>query len=113
MLADGTSRIVVRVNRKIDVEPRVAEGRVTYVLKGAGVPVRTNRLPLLTSFFRTPVARVEVVGADDGALLVVELREPATPTQRVEEVDGGIKLVVDVPPPAHGPAKGAPAGDRR
>src|SRR5206468_12121349 len=73
MLPDGSSRVFVEVSRKIDVTEHKAEGRITYRLKGAAVPIRTNRLPIDTSFFPTPVGRIQLVEEGDDADLVIEL----------------------------------------
>jgi hypothetical protein len=101
VLPDGSSRINVAISEKVIVAERKAEGRVAYRLKGASVPVRTNLLPLETSFFKTPVGRVSLVEADEEDIeLVVELRQPSAVTYKVVDTDAGILLQVDVPPPA-------------
>ncbi len=97
---DGSSRIHVEISEKVIVAERKAEGRLAYRIKGASVPVRTNLLPLETSFFRTPVARVMLVEAgDDDVELIVELRQPSVGTYKVVDTDAGMILQVDFPAP--------------
>lgn len=101
VLPDGSSRIHVAITEKVIVAERKAEGRVAYRLKGVSVPVRTNLLPLETSFFKTPVARVTLVEAGDEDIeLVVELRQPTAITYKTVDTDAGMLLQIDVPAPA-------------
>ena len=54
------------------------EGRVVVVhLKGAGIPIATNRLPLDTRFFDTRVVRVVPESVAGGIDLRIELRGEA------------------------------------
>jgi len=100
LLSSGASRVWVEISQKVDISEHNAPGRLVYRMKGVTVPTRTNRLPLETMFFPTPVSRVMLVELDDGDLdLVIELRQPATPTQKLVETEGGFMLVVDFPPP--------------
>ena len=104
--SDGSSRIHVEISEKVIVAERKAEGRLAYRIKGASVPVRTNLLPLETSFFNTPVARVMLVEVgDEDVELIVELRQPSAATYKVVETDAGMILQVDFPAPtARAPA---------
>jgi hypothetical protein len=98
---DGSSRVHVEISEKVIVAERKAEGRLAYRIKGASVPVRTNLLPLETSFFKTPVARVMLVEAgDEDVELIVELRQPSAATYKLVDTDAGMILQVDFPPPA-------------
>jgi hypothetical protein len=99
VLPDGRTRIVVRVSGNIDVGEARTDLRAVYLLRGVGTIARENRLPLLTSYFRSPVTRVELVQQDSGVGLVIDLREAAAPTFRVEAVPGGMELVVELPKP--------------
>jgi hypothetical protein len=107
MLDDGQSRVFLEVSQKVQVTERKARGRVVYQLKGAAVPLRNSRLPLLTGFFATPIGRIELVNQGDGADLVIDLREPAEPTHRLIETPRGMALQVDFPPSAGGRGAGA------
>lgn len=99
VLPDGRTRIVVRVNGNIDVGEARTDLRAVYLLKGVGTLARENRLPLITSYFRSPVTRVELVQQESGLGLVIDLREAAAPTFRMEPVPGGMELVVELPKP--------------
>lgn len=101
VLQDGSSRIHVEISQKVIVAERKAEGRIAYRIKGASVPVRTNLLPLETSFFRTPVSRVSLTEVDDDDVeLIIELRQATSPSYKVVETDAGMILQVDFPAPA-------------
>ncbi len=113
MLEGGVTRIFIEVSRKVEVSENKAKGRVVYRLKGAHAPTRTNRLPLLTGFFVTPVDRVELVEQGDGIDLVIDLREALEPRYEVIESPRGIVLQVDFPRGAAtpDPRAGAASGD--
>jgi hypothetical protein len=98
MLEDGTARVYVEISQKVDISELAAEGRVVYRMKGVYVPTRNNRLPLLTAFFPTSIARVQLVEQDDDADLVIELKQPAKLEYRIVESEGGVVLQVDCPP---------------
>src|SRR5207247_1207599 len=74
-----------------------------YRLKGASAPTRTNRLPLLTGFFATPVDRVELIEQGDGVDLAIDLREALDPHYEVIETPRGMVLQVDFPRGSSGP----------
>jgi hypothetical protein len=97
MLDGGGSRVFVNVSKKVVISEHKAQGRVTYRLQGVAAPVRTNRLPLLTSFFPTPVGRVQLVEQGNDVDLVIELRAPSEAKHRVVERGGTILLQVDFP----------------
>jgi len=113
MLKGGESRVYVEISEKVEISEHKAEGRIAYRLKGVAVPTRTNRLPLDTSFFASPVARVQLVELDDGDVdLVIELRQPSTPKQTLAESEGGFVLQVDFPAPSAA-APNKPKGSER
>jgi hypothetical protein len=97
MLDGGGSRVLVTLSKKVNVTEHKAEGKLTYRIRGVTVPTRTNRLPLLTAFFSTPVARAELVSREGDVDLVIELRSAATAQFRVIETDKGAELQVDFP----------------
>ena len=101
VLSGGVSRVWVEISEKVTITEHKAEGRITYRMKGVSVPTRTNRLPLETMFFQTPVGRVLLSELDDGDVdLVIELRQPSTPTYKLVETERGVTLQVDFPAPA-------------
>ncbi|MFO0762413.1 MAG: hypothetical protein U0359_38595 [Byssovorax sp.] len=110
MLEGGVTRIFVEVSRKVDVTENKAKGRVVYHLKGAQAPTRTNRLPLLTGFFATPVDRVELIEQGDGLDLAIDVHEALEPRFAVVDTPRGMVLQVDFPRGSQGPAV-QPEGD--
>ncbi|MFL5436059.1 MAG: AMIN domain-containing protein [Myxococcales bacterium] len=66
--------VTVRSDRPLDYAV-TGEGRTVVVhLKGAGIPIATNRLPLDTRFFDTPVVRVVPEPVAGGVDVRIELR---------------------------------------
>ncbi|HVI24044.1 MAG TPA: AMIN domain-containing protein, partial [Myxococcales bacterium] len=66
--------VTVRSDRPLDYAV-TGEGRTVVVhLKGAGIPIATNRLPLDTRFFDTPVVRVVPQPVAGGVDVRIELR---------------------------------------
>ncbi len=106
VLDGGASRVWVEISEKVAITEHKAEGRIVYRMKGVSVPTRTNRLPLETMFFPTPVGRVLLTELDDGDVdLVIELRQPSTPSHKLVETEGGVTLQVDFPAPEAPPAQ--------
>ncbi|HEY4120396.1 MAG TPA: hypothetical protein VGM56_21170 [Byssovorax sp.] len=97
-LENGTTRIFLEISKHVEITEHRAEGRVTYRLKGAGVPERVNRMPLVTAWFPTAIARVQLVPAGPDADLVIELKRPSESAYRVLDTPRGIVLQVDFPP---------------
>lgn len=80
MLPDGSSRVFIQSTAPL--APKVlpaADGKFELQLPGARVTAHTNRLPLDTRFFNTPVSRVSLSVARSGATLQLEMRAPVTP----------------------------------
>jgi hypothetical protein len=97
-LQNGGTRVFLELNKRTDVSETRTDGRVTFRLKGAVAPDKTNRLPLLTGWIPTPVERVQLVEAGPDTDLVIELREKTEFVQRVVETPRGMVLQVDFPP---------------
>ncbi len=83
---DGTSVISVTLSRKSKVAMSARGRTVSFHLPGVYVDVKNNTNPLVTSHFATPVESTRLRAEKDGASLIIELREPLTPTHR--ELDG-------------------------
>jgi len=115
MLSAGESRVSVEISEKVDVTEHKAEGRIAYRMKGVSVPTKTNRLPLETMFFQTPVGRIQLVELDEGDVdLVIELRQASTPTYKLAEAESGFVLEVDFPKPTAAiPPPPIPKGPRQ
>lgn len=96
-LDDGSTRVSVECEAKVDLSEHHAQGRLVYRLKGARVMQRTNQLPLLTGWFATPVERAQLVQNGPDVDLVIELREATTPAFRAVETPRGIVIQVDFP----------------
>ncbi|WP_437818707.1 hypothetical protein [Sorangium sp. So ce1078] len=97
MLPTGGSRVFVQIHGgKVDVAESKAAGRLVYRMKGAGA-IQTNRFPLVTSFFATPVTQVQLVDQGNDLDMVIDLRAQTDATYRVVETDQGIVLQVDFP----------------
>ena len=76
-----------------------AKGQVSYALEGAHVQVWNNTNPLVTTHFRTPVARTKLNPGEAGARLVIDLREDVEPTHEVVAGPRGTMLLrIQVPP---------------
>ncbi|WP_437281755.1 AMIN domain-containing protein [Sorangium sp. So ce375] len=97
MLPAGGSRVFVQIHGgKVDVAESKAAGRLVYRLKGAAA-IQTNRFPLVTSFFATPVTQVQLVDQGNDLDMVIDLRSQIDATYRVIETDQGMVLQVDFP----------------
>lgn len=99
MLADGSSRVFLQVNGKVEVTESKADRRLVYRMKGVQA-IQTNRFPLVTSFFATPVAKVQLIGQGRDLDMVIDLRDRAEPKYTVVEGESGIVVQVDFPPAA-------------
>jgi len=104
LLPDGKTRVTVEISEKVKITEHKAAGRITYRLDTVRVPLPTNRLPLLTTYFPTPVSRIQLVQNKVDTDLVIELRAPSTPSYQIVESPRGIVLQVDFPPAAPPPA---------
>ncbi|WP_437593104.1 AMIN domain-containing protein [Sorangium sp. So ce1000] len=109
MLPTGGSRVFVQIQGgKVDVAESKAAGRLVYRLKGAGA-IQTNRFPIVTSFFATPVTQVQLVDQGNDLDMVIDLRTQTDATYRVIETDQGMVLQVDFPPSVPEQRSAAPA----
>jgi hypothetical protein len=96
---DGTSVISVTLSRRSRVEMSARGRIVSFHLPGVYVDVKNNTNPLVTSHFATPVQSTRLRAEKDGSSLIIELREPLTPTHR--ELDGPRgTMVLEVTVPA-------------
>jgi hypothetical protein len=79
MRADGSSRVFIQSNAPLAPQPTAAPGRFLVRLPGAHIAAGTNRLPLETRYFNTPVLKVSLSTDRSGATLVLELRADVAP----------------------------------
>lgn len=97
MLDGGGSRVLVALSKKVNVSETKAAGKLTYRIQGVQVPTRNNQRALVTTFFSTPVSRVELVPRDSDVDLVIDAKDTAGVVFRVIESDKGAELQVDFP----------------
>jgi hypothetical protein len=79
MRPDGTSRVFIQSNAPLAPQPSAAPGKYFVHLPGARIAAGTNRLPLDTRFFNTPVSRVSLSADHKGATMLLELRADVEP----------------------------------
>jgi hypothetical protein len=98
---DGSSTVYVELTGQVPVEVSQGDRSVTYTLRGAKVVLKNNKNPLLTRDFTTAVTSARLVPDKKAksTRLVVELREPVTPTHKMVSRGRGFVLEVDFPPP--------------
>jgi|GEM_PF-2794437 len=81
MRPDGSSRVFIQSTAPLEPKVLTSAGtKFELQLPRARVAAKTNRLPLDTRFFNTPVTKVSVSSASAGAVVQVELRAAVTPT---------------------------------
>lgn len=113
---DEQTRIVVLLDRAVDVGQRLGAERVVYRMAGARAGGR--RRPVVAPDDDGPVARVELAPAGRDLDLVIEVRRPVAVTHHLAEVIDGFELRIDLVdrsgrrPPAQVSAKPAPGPPR-
>lgn len=124
---DGRSRIFVKLTSEVPVEARYSGRKVEYVFRGAKIPIRNNKNPLITEHFPASIVSARYAADKKGkgrekpsdARLEIVLREESKPTHKVErQGDGTAIFTVDLPkpttppPPVPVPTRPPPKGDR-
>jgi hypothetical protein len=100
---DGSSRIWVRLTKAVTVEEHATRGKVTFVLKGAQVPGRNNKNPLITSHFSSSVMSARLLANKHDTELVINLKRAVIPKHRVvARPDGTTSVQIDFPAPLPG-----------
>ncbi|MEY4582887.1 MAG: hypothetical protein RL701_7590 [Pseudomonadota bacterium] len=98
MRPDGSSRVFIQSTAPIEAQPTAAAGKFVVHLPGARVAADTNRLPLDTRFFNTPVTKVSLSVDRTGATLALELRSEVTPQISSERDNTGYYFTyIDLP----------------
>ena len=98
MRPDGTSRVFIQSTTALTSMPVASPAKFSLHLPGAKVSGNTNRLPLETRFFNTPVARVNIEEKRDGVTLVLDLRGDVEPVVSSERGPAGFYfLYIDLP----------------
>jgi hypothetical protein len=88
-LPGGGSQIYVQLSSNVAPQLIKSAGSLTFVFAGFHVPVHNNRHALETQYFNTPVSDARLVQSKDDVRLVIVLRVPVDPVQRVVEVERG------------------------
>ncbi|MET0388393.1 MAG: hypothetical protein ABW321_20645 [Polyangiales bacterium] len=105
MRPDGSSRVFIQSTAPLEPQPTAANGRYQLLLPGARIAADTNRLPLDTRFFNTPVTKVSLSAHARGATLQLDLRAEVTPQLSSERSDKGYYFTyIDLPKGSYGPA---------
>lgn len=89
MRPDGSSRVFIQSTAPLETQPSAAAGRYALHLPNARIAAETNRLPLDTRYFNTPVTRVSLKADRGGATLLLELRSEVTPQISSEQGNAG------------------------
>jgi hypothetical protein len=98
MRPDGTSRVFIQSTTPLTPQPSAAGPRFSVYLPGAKVAGNTNKLPLETRFFNTPVSRVNIEVQRDGVTLVLDLRADVSPIVSSDRGPTGYYfLYIDLP----------------
>lgn len=98
MRPDGTSRVFIQSTTALTPQPSAAGPRFSVYLPGAKVAGNTNKLPLETRFFNTPVSRVNIEVQRDGVTLVLDLRAEVSPIVSSDRGPTGYYfLYIDLP----------------
>jgi hypothetical protein len=123
MRADGSSRVFVQSSAQLEPEIKSADGKILVHLPGARVAAETNRLPLETRFFNTPVTKVSLSLDRSGATLVLDMRAAVTPQLSSERGSTGYYFTfIDLPkgnyvtataPKPAGPSMAPALGDEK
>ncbi|MDH5673866.1 MAG: hypothetical protein OEZ06_17040 [Myxococcales bacterium] len=98
MRPDGGSRVFLQITSQVNYDTVVSAERVVIDLGDVRVVGSTNRYPLYTQYFNTPVSQVSVVRKGSRTLLVLKLRAPAQPTITEGAAASGFHFIyVDFP----------------
>jgi hypothetical protein len=98
MRPDGSSRVFVQSTQPLTSQASASAGKFSVVLPGAKVAGGTNRLPLETRYFNTPVTRVNISVGRDNVTLTLDLRAEVSPLISSERGPAGYYFVyIDLP----------------
>jgi hypothetical protein len=99
MRPDGGSRVFVQLTTPVTTAVQTHGNVLSVDLGGARVGGATNRFPLYTRYFNTPVVRAQLVQKDGRTRLELELRTQVSPQLSSESAKSGFYfLYVDFPP---------------
>jgi hypothetical protein len=92
MRPDGSSRVFLQATTPIDTQAATAGDKVVVDLGDVRI-VGTNRFPLYTQYFNTPVTRVEIKRAHNRTTLELTLRAQVQPRISTEQAKSGFFFV--------------------
>jgi hypothetical protein len=117
---DGKSRLYVDLSSSVEVTEKVEGKKAVYKLEGARIEARNNENPLVTSHFSAMVVHARLTdeagrgkhrhrhkktAGPASVVIVVQMREAAQPTHRMQKnPDGSARLIIDFPKPKKTPA---------
>jgi hypothetical protein len=97
MLEGGKSRVFVEISGKVPVNESASDSELSLHLSGVSVPEKVNRLALPTTHFSTPVKRIRVQQAGDGADVIIELRAKVGHQTKLRPIPFGTRLTIEFP----------------
>ncbi|MGD8860725.1 MAG: AMIN domain-containing protein [Myxococcales bacterium] len=110
MRNDGSSRVFLQSTTAIAHDMLVSPDKIVIDLGDAKIAGETNRFPLITRYFNTPVDEVTLERKGGRTKLVLSMRTPAQPTVSTEVAPSGFFfLYVDFPPGQYSQAPAAAA----
>jgi hypothetical protein len=98
MRPDGSSRVFLQTSVSVTTAGSLLKRSFVVELGDAPIAGDTNRFPLLTQHFNTPVTRVELKRANRHTTLIITLRADVQPQVSSEQAQSGFFfLYVDFP----------------
>jgi hypothetical protein len=90
--------VFIQSTASVPVQTSMPPGKFVLKLSGAKIVAETNRLPLETRFFNTPVTRVSIASVKDGITVTLDLRAAVTPQVSSERGPSGYYFTyIDLP----------------
>lgn len=93
MRPDGSSRVFVQLTTQVDVRTVVQGNKILIDFGNAIIAGETNRYPLYTSYFNTPVTSVELKRTNKRTIMELTLRAAVEPSVSSEHAKSGYYFV--------------------
>jgi hypothetical protein len=98
MMTEGGSRVFLQMTREVPYTVSQSTRELTVMLRGCRIHRRNNARPVNTSFFATPVAKVQARQQGQDVKVVIGLRKPVQVQPRLEAGEAGYQfLMFDFP----------------
>lgn len=91
----GGGRVFVQTTKTPRYEVQVSGTKVTVLIRGARVHLRTNRLPLDMRYFNTNVLSAKLERRNKDVALIVDLKQSAHPNVTTDTQGGYSYIYVD------------------